>query len=112
LGTLESDKEIINDVHTSSTTEPAYGEVRVFLQMFRGIPMQIKLDNGEEEKRVGLPELFTNAALEAAPASPNIIWERKWVEQDVRYGKMNDVGNEVVDELSASYDQKRLNSLV
>src|SRR5690625_7515339 len=56
--------------------------------------------------------LFTNAILEASPASPNIIWERKWVENHVRYGIVNDIGQEVVEELSASYDKERLDQLV
>src|SRR5699024_8711671 len=73
---------------------------------------QVKLEEGDEETRVGLPELFTNAILQASPASPNIIWERKWIEQHVRYGVVEDIGHEVVEELAASYDQERLDKLV
>ena len=93
-------------------SDPSFGEVRVFIQMFRGIPMQVKLDDGTGEKQFGLPETFTNAILKASPASPNVIWERKWVEQNVRYGKTDDIGQEVVEELIASYDQERLEHLV
>src|SRR5690625_6446769 len=86
--------------------DPSFGEVRVFIQVFRGIPMQVKLEDGDTEKRFGLPELFTNAILEASPASPNIIWERKWVENHVRYGIVNDIGQEVVEELSRSEERR------
>lgn len=92
--------------------EPSFGEVRVFIQMFRGIPMQVKLDDGTSEKRFGLPEKFTNAILKASPASTNVIWERKWIEQNVRYGVPDDVGQEVVEELIASYDEERLVHLI
>lgn len=111
LGTAENDSTMENSVKQSETDVP-FGEVRVFVQMFRGIPMQVKLEEGDEETRVVLPELFTNAILQASPASPNIIWERKWIEQHVRYGVVEDIGHEVVEELAASYDQERLDKLV
>lgn len=111
LGTVENDSTMENSVKQSETDVP-FGEVRVFVQMFRGIPMQVKLEEGDEETRVVLPELFTNAILQASPASPNIIWERKWIEQHVRYGVVEDIGHEVVEELAASYDQERLDKLV
>lgn len=111
LGTEEKDSTI-ETAPKQAQADTSFGEVRVFIQMFRGIPMQVKLEEGDEETRVGLPELFTNAILKASPASPNIIWERKWVEQHVRYGTVNDIGREVVEELAASYDQERLDKLV
>ncbi|MFC7321621.1 conserved virulence factor C family protein [Halobacillus campisalis] len=95
-----------------SEENEAFGEVKVFIQMFKNIPMQVKLEEGEEEKRVGLPERFTEAAMKAAPASPNMIMERKWVEQSPRYGDVNDIGEQVKEELSASYEPSRLDQLV
>jgi len=92
--------------------EDAFGQVNVFIQMFQGIPMQVKLDDGNEEKRFGLPDMFTNAIMEATPSSPNIIMDRKWVEQQPRYGSMEEIGNDVVEEITATYDQERLNHLV
>ncbi|MCD5323147.1 MULTISPECIES: conserved virulence factor C family protein [Pontibacillus] len=96
---------------TAQNTE-AFGEVNVYVQMFRGIPMQVKLQEGENEQRVGLPERFMNAAMKASPSSPNMVMERKWVEQNPRYGDPEEVGQEVAEELSASYDEDRLASLV
>src|SRR5690625_2727564 len=111
LGTEEKDT-VVESSTNQNETETAFGEVRVFVQMFRGIHMQVKLEEGDEETRFGLPEIFTNAVLKVSPASPNVIWERKWVEQHVRYGTVHDIGNEVVEELEASYDQERLNQNV
>lgn len=111
LGTEE--KEISeNEPSLSTDNDNSFGEIKVFIQMFRGIPMQVKLDDGDEEKRFGLPEPFMEAIMEASPASPNVVMERKWVEQRPRYGSFEEIGKDVVDELSASYNQERLNKLV
>lgn len=111
IGTDSSFTEIKSSTNTS-TEDQAFGEVHVFVQMFRGIPMQVKLEDGADERRFGLPQRFIDANMEAAPASPNIIMERKWVEQDVRYGEIEAIGNEVVEELEAVYDDERLKTLV
>lgn len=89
-----------------------FGDVKVYIQMYRNIPMQVKLDDGHEEKRFGLPAMFQNAVMKATEDSPNFVMERKWVEQSIRYGSMDEIGQDVVEELIASYDQERLNHLV
>jgi hypothetical protein len=89
-----------------------FGEVEVFIQMFRHIPMQIKLIAGEEEKRVGLPEAFQEAALKAQQSSENIVIERKWQEQGVRYGELEEIGTQVSEEIIAAYPLERLQRLV
>lgn len=113
LGTRESDDTILDEISQKTDEDSAFGEVHVFLQMFRGIPMQVKVENSEEERRHGLPEHFTNAVMDASKATDNVIFERKWVEQDhVRYGEINDVGEQIVEEVVATFDEKRLNQLV
>src|SRR5690625_3060001 len=112
LGTVESEKTLEFSPKTESDEDTSFGAIQVFFQMFRGIPLQVKLHDGQEERRVGLPKVFTEAAMEAAPSSPNIIMEREWVEQGVRYGTFEDVSEIVVEELAASYDEDRLKKLV
>jgi len=113
LGTEEGSETTEQNKETeSSSSDDAFGEVKVFIQMFRGIPMQIKLEEGDTEKRVGLPESFMNAAMKASPASSNMVMERQWIEQNPRYGDLEEIGLEVAEELSASYDDDRLESLV
>lgn len=90
----------------------AFGEVTVLVQMFRAIPMQVRVKSGGEERRAALPERFANAAMEAGAASPNLITERKLVEHGVRYGELDDVLAEIVRELEAAYDESRLTELV
>jgi hypothetical protein len=92
--------------------DEAFGEVNVFIQVFKGIPMQIKLTVGSEEIRVGLPERFKDAVMKAEPSSANLVMERKWEEQGVRYGDLQEVGDDVAEEISAAYDDERLERLV
>ncbi|RLL42027.1 virulence factor [Oceanobacillus piezotolerans] len=111
LGTEETEDHLS---HTQPivTSHDAFGEVKVYIQMYRDIPIQVKLDDGNEEKRFGLPNYFMNAAMEASSHSPDFIMERKWVEQRPRYGSMEDIGKEIVEEIMASYDEKRIDRLV
>lgn len=108
--TNESIEEIF--APTVQSGEDVYGEINVFIQEFRHIPMQVKVEENNREKRFGLAERFTEASIEASAASDNMLMERKWVEQSPRYGNIDDVGQEVVEELAASYDKERLANLV
>lgn len=92
--------------------EAAFGEAQVLVQMFRGIPLQVRVRAGSEEARLAMPERFTEAAVRAGTASPNLIKERKLEELGVRYGELKDIAGEVVQELDASYDAARVESLV
>lgn len=91
--------------------EPHYGQVDVQIQTIYGVPMQIKLLFDEQEKRIGLPALFTEAAMEAA-GDDNIVFARKWEEQYPRYGDPDQVGQDIYEELLASYSSERLQELV
>lgn len=92
--------------------EDQYGEVKVFIQKFRHIPMQVKIEENGEEKRFGLSTRFQNAAIEASRNSPTMLMEREWVEQAPRYGDADEIGNDVVQEIEATYDDARLAKLV
>jgi HEAT repeat protein len=94
------------------TPQEGFGEVQVFVQTFRGIPMQVKVLKNGEETRFGLPERFMEAAMKLKMASPNVIMERKWEERGVRYGDVNQVGEELVKEIAAAYDAARLTRMV
>lgn len=96
----------------SADTKGRYGEFKVNLQMFKGIPIQVKVTSEEEERRFGLPEKFTEAAMKAQPTASNYVLEREWVEQGVRYGSIEEVGEQVVQELIAAYGEERLEELV
>ncbi|WP_198520846.1 conserved virulence factor C family protein [Alteribacter populi] len=89
-----------------------YGEVNVAVQLFKGIPMQVKASTGEEEVRVGLPGAFQEAAMNAQLPDDNVVLQRKWAEQKPRYGDLQDVADEVAEELEAAYTDDRLSRLV
>ncbi|XEC95482.1 virulence factor [Paenibacillus tarimensis] len=87
-----------------------YGEVRVLMQTYRGIPMQLRVRAGEQEVRTALPEQFTAAVHEAAGSG--MIRERKLEELGVRYGEPEEIAEEVAAELAAAYTQDRLRGLI
>jgi len=107
-GTEESGTSAVRE----TANEPDYGEVRVMVQMFRGIPIQVRVNNGREERRAALPERFGEAVLKATVSNPFLIKERKLHDYGVRYGELDDILDEVVREIDAAYDEERLDSLV
>lgn len=114
---LHDVQQLFGDAAAPSTMLPAqstegFGEVQVLIQMFRGIPLQIKLAAGSDEMRFGLPERFSMAAMKLRDLGQNYILERKWEEQSVRYGTFKEIGEEIIQELSASYDEGRIADLI
>ncbi|WP_332693167.1 conserved virulence factor C family protein [Halalkalibacter lacteus] len=102
------------DVQTQEDNDKGndhFGEVNVFVQIFKGIPMQLKVTDGEQEKREGLPERFVQAIASAQKPDDNVVMERKWIEKGVRYGELDNVAKEVADELLAAYSEERLKGL-
>lgn len=100
----ETDGKVSIDEH--------FGEVKVNAQIYKGIPMQVKLSDGNEEKRFGLPDLFAKSVSKVQSPDDNIVMVRKWKDLGVRYGDLDQVGNEVVEELIAAYPPERLEELV
>lgn len=54
--------------------------------MFKGIPYQIKLTTGKEEKRQQLAEIYIDKMLEAQKDNDNVVFLRKWEDFGIRYG--------------------------
>ncbi|KMY50500.1 conserved virulence factor C family protein [Peribacillus loiseleuriae] len=89
-----------------------YGEVNVSILQFKGLPYQIKLNDGNSEKRYALPENFAQAVQAAQKQDDNVVLQRKWKDYGVRYGDMDVIGAEVSEELIAAYPPERINELV
>jgi hypothetical protein len=102
----------------AGTTKPQnvvdehFGEIKVEIQMFKDIPLQVKLTNGAIERRFGMPEYFLKARERAQLPEDHYLLLRKWKNQGPRYGDFDQVGQEVVEELIASYPMERLEALV
>ncbi len=99
-------------VEKEDTINEHYGEIQVLVQMYKGIPMQIKLTDGTEERRFGLPEQYKEAVSKAQDPEDNVVMVRRWKEFGVRYGDFDQIGQEVLEELMAAYTTERLEELV
>jgi len=89
-----------------------FGEIQAFCQYFRNIPMLLKVTNGEEEKRLSIAKRFQEAINKASKASTNMLMERQWRSIGIRYGPIEQIGEMIVEEVEAAYNNKRLESLV
>src|SRR5712692_9955261 len=94
------------------TSDNRWREVTVTVQYFRDLPMLIKVCSGSETTRLPLPERFGQAIERAMGASENMLMERKWIDEGLRYGELREVGEALVREISAVYDDKKLKELV
>src|SRR5437660_5504981 len=96
----------------AETSDKKWREVTVSVQYFRDLPMLVKVSSGNETTRLPLPERFGQALERAMGASENMLMERKWKDEGPRYGELRDIGEAVVREISAVYDEKKLKELV
>lgn len=88
----------------------AFGEAQVFVQFFRGLPMQIRVKAGQKEERISLSDRFVQAVTRVASAT--LIKERKLSDYGVRYGELPDIAREVEQELEAAFPQDRLEQII
>ena len=94
------------------TSDNKWREVTVAVQYFRDLPMLVKVSSGSETTRLPLPERFGKALERAMGASDNMLMERNWKDEGLRYGDLREVGEAVLREISAVYDEKKLRELV
>jgi hypothetical protein len=110
-------RKAFGETAEESTESPSqidehFGEVKVEVQMFKDIPLQVKLTDGTTEKRFGMPDYFLKARERAQLPDENYILLRRWDQKGVRYGDFDQIGQEVVEELIAAYPAERLEDLV
>ncbi len=91
-----------------------FGEVYVHVQMFKGIPLQVKVFNGEGEYRLATGERFKEAfdCIQLKDSDENYIFQRKWVDFGIRYGDKEEIAENVLQEVQATYPQERVNEIV
>ena len=104
--------EKANEAANTAKIDEHFGEIKVEIQMFKDIPLQVKLTDGTTERRFGMPEYFLKARERAQLPEENYILLRKWDQLGVRYGEFEEIGQQVVEELIASYPTERLEDLV
>src|SRR5690606_24239118 len=94
------------------TLNEHFGEVKVFVQMYKGLPMQVKLHDGEQQFRYGLPDTFRDALLRAQDLSCRVVLERDGKEQGDRYGNHEEIRKEVVQKLATTNTNKLIERIV
>ncbi|OZI11743.1 virulence factor [Bacillaceae bacterium SAS-127] len=95
----------------NASMDEAFGEVQAAIQVFKGIPIQLKLTSATEEKRFALPDEFLQAFQQAQSGDDNYVLQRKWQDFGIRYGDLEEIGKETVEELIAAYPKERLAAL-
>jgi len=109
---IEGEHQEKENTSLESTLNEHFGEIQAFCQYFRNIPMLIKITNDKEEKRLSIAKRFQDAVDKASKASKNMLMERCWRSIGIRYGSLERVGEIIVEEVEAAYNDKRLESLV
>ncbi|OKL37919.1 conserved virulence factor C family protein [Domibacillus mangrovi] len=89
-----------------------FGEVETFIQVYKGVPIQLKLVSAEGEKRVALPDYCQEAFQKLIQDGDNYILERKWQEFGIRYGELEEIAPELLEEVMAAYPKERIDRIV
>ena len=92
-----------------NNSTPELGEVEVAIQVFRGIPVQVRVTGDGEQARFALPERF-NLVLQRviATTGDNYISLRRWQPYGNRFGKPEEVAQMVAEELASIIDEDEL----
>ncbi|MGX9133918.1 conserved virulence factor C family protein [Rummeliibacillus sp. JY-2-4R] len=101
-----------NETSNVEQVDEHYGEVYVHVQMFKGIPLQVKVFDSISEQRYGLAKRFIDAFNKAMQDDENYILQRKWVDYGVRYGEKEEIGQSMVDEIEAAFPENRIEELI
>jgi len=104
--------EVVEKATNHTTINDHFGEIKVQVQMYKGIPMQVKLSDGQDEKRIGLPNQFVESVKKVQLPGDNVVMERRWKDYGNRYGDVAAVGEIIVEEILAAYPNDRLQLLV
>ncbi len=106
--------EKIEGAAAAITAGEHFGEVQVNVQMYKGIPIQVKVFDADGEFRVSTGDRFREAfhAIESQSAEENYIYQRQWSDYGIRYGDKESVSETVVAEIHATYPQERLQRIV
>jgi len=94
-----------NPQHTSNL-----GHVEVAVQVFRGIPVQVRATAADgQQARVALPERFNQALQRAVSATQaNYVAERRWEPYQSPAGSPNEVAQLIADEIVSLIDADEL----
>jgi hypothetical protein len=114
LGTSDDAKlgDHLNASSSSAEQERStnFGQVDVAVQVFRGIPVQVRATTADgQQARVSLPDRFSQALQRAISTSKaDYIQERRWNPYPAQFGDPNEVAQMVADEIANVIDDREL----
>jgi hypothetical protein len=119
-GILDAAAKILGDLNGVSVETDAKDDVsqqldqsNVFVQTFRGIPIQVKVTFAGGEKRIALDARFAQAAMTVQEhTGSDYLKERYWADWGIRYGAPDEVAAEVVEEIQGGVDEDRIAQLI
>ncbi len=88
-----------------------FGEAHVYVQVFRNIPLQVRVKSAGDEARLAMPERFNQAVMKVIEASPTLLKERRLIDKGVRYGELQEIAEQMIQELDATYSDEELAEL-
>ena len=92
-----------------STATQNFGQVEVAIQMFRGIPVQVRSTDDSQQARVALPDRFNQALQRAITATQaDYVAERIWSPYQPQFGNPNEIAQQVADELDILISEQDL----
>lgn len=105
--------EEVQEENSIQVTEH-FGEVHVHVQMYKGIPLQVKVFDADGEYRIRTGDNYVEAfqSLNMSDSEDNFILQRQWVDYGVRYGDKKSVATTVVAEIQATYPEERIQRIV
>ena len=106
---LGGSESISNTIEQQRHTAEKEGQISVFVQTFRGIPIQVKAIGLGIEKRVSIGLRFNEAAkLIQQETGADYLKERYWANWGIRYGEVSEIAAEVADEIAGTMDDRLL----
>lgn len=99
----------LDEVSTERQSAETEGQVHAFVQMFKGIPIQVKIVDRSGEDRIRLGVQFDEAAaLLQSETGADFLKERFWADYGLRYGSRSDVASELSEEIRGIFDAEAL----
>lgn len=102
------------ETSTNEQVMDHFGDVYVHVQMYKGLPLQIKVFDSSSEHRISTGSRFVEAfkLLQTESTDANYIFERRWIDFGVRYGEKEEIAESMLSEIEATYPEQRLTSIV
>lgn len=107
---LSEDEPIVLSVKEGDSLQEV--QAQVFVQTFKGIPIQVKVVGAGSESRLALEPRFNDACMYVQEQSgADFLKERFWDERGIRYGFLDEIAKEVADEINGLIDVEKLEHL-